>query len=183
VSLRGRTSTFSGQAFFAEKVLNELEGLSLGGDCNWQIRWNLRAIRGRLKSGANACCWITRKLAGILLEIARESDVRNACAVIGVGNQRVIAARIWRGIDHAWTSLLQAPGSGELNQKQADAPSRTSYRVRKERFDVRAFEDLIASGTGVCLARAVSSANRGWNVHACKGVHPRAVNERGALNC
>tara|TARA_R110000796_G_scaffold47026_1_gene113370 strand:- start:1552 stop:2529 length:978 start_codon:yes stop_codon:yes gene_type:complete len=119
-----------------------------------------------------------RKLAGILIEIA--GDLTSECvAVIGVGINVLMQPESGGGIDQAWTSLLQAPGSGELNRNKLIATFAYKLQGAMERFRRAGFEDFIAEWDrrDAWLGRSVSIVA---GTNSLQGVH-QGVNERGAL--
>lgn len=119
-----------------------------------------------------------RKLAGILIEIA--GDLTSDCvAVIGVGINVLMQPLVGAQIDQAWTSLLQAGGSGELDRNKLIAGFSEKLLIALARFRREGFQAFIAEWDrrDAWLGRPVSIVS---GSNTLNGVH-QGVNERGAL--
>lgn len=119
-----------------------------------------------------------RKLAGILIEIA--GDLTSDCvAVIGVGINVLMRAEAGAQIDQAWTSLLQAPGQGELDRNKLVATFAQKLLLAMREFRRSGFQVFIPEWEkrDAWLGQSVSVVS-GANV--LNGVH-RGISERGAL--
>lgn len=119
-----------------------------------------------------------RKLAGILIEIA--GDLTSDCvAVVGVGVNVLMRPDAGVEIDQAWTSLIQAPGSGELDRNKLIATFAGKLFLAMARFRCLGFEGFIAEWDkrDAWLGRSVNIVS---GSHTLQGIH-QGVNDRGAL--
>lgn len=119
-----------------------------------------------------------KKLAGILIEIA--GDLTSDCvAVIGVGVNVLMQAEAGEQIDQAWTSLLQAPGHGELDRNRLVAVFGEKLLLALREFRQSGFQPFVEEWEkrDVWLSQSVCVTS---GTNTLKGLH-QGVNERGAL--
>lgn len=119
-----------------------------------------------------------RKLAGILIEIA--GDLTSDCVVvIGVGVNVLMQVRAGEQIDQAWTSLVQAPGRGELDRNRLIATFADRLLEALQRFREAGFASFMEEweARDAWVGRSVKVVS---GSHAVQGIH-QGVSETGAL--